>query len=129
MKIVGLGADLVNIPRIARLRESHGSRFLDRTFHPNEIQDCLAFSDPNPHLAARFAAKEALAKALGVGVLQLGFSRIRVANEEGGRPVLSVSGTGSELCQAKGVDRLHLSLSHEGDYAFAVVILEGDERR
>ena len=125
MPIVGLGADLVDADRIADLRRRYGARFLRRAFHPEEIRDCLQRPLPDQHLAARFAAKEALAKALDCGLFGLGLPDIRVFSEPTGRPKLCVEGRGRRVCEQKGADRIHLTISHEGRMALAVVILEG----
>ena len=129
MAVVGLGVDLVQIDRIARLRKKFSARFLDRVFHPGELQDCLDRPNPDMHLAARFAAKEALGKALRRGIFQLRFSDIQVASESDGCPSLRLHGRVAELCSQREITKVHLTLSHEGDYALAVVVLEGKGNR
>ena len=118
--IIGVGIDVVEIARLERA--------LDRT------QDLAGrlFSEaerglPIWSLAARFAAKEALAKALGAprGLL---WTDAEVVTGPGGRPELKVSGTVADAAARRGVKRWHLSLSHEGALATAVVIAEGGER-
>ncbi len=81
--------------------------------------------DPSPHLAARFAAKEAFLKALGTGLRDgLSWQQIGVVRDQLGCPSLDLSGRAAELLAARGASRAHLSFSHDGDYAVATVILE-----
>jgi holo-[acyl-carrier protein] synthase len=126
MGLLGVGTDLVQIKRIADLRKRFGDRFCRRVFHPDEIALCQNSANPDIHFASRFAAKEALGKALGTGVFALGFNRINTIRNSDGRPILLVSGTAASICKEHGVTNMHISLSHEGEYALAVVILEGE---
>lgn len=128
MSVKGVGVDLVQIPRLRRVVERWQDRFLRRVFTEAEIAYCRKRRDPVPHLAARFAAKEAALKALGIG-LRLGVSwrELEVRRERGEPPVLVLSGKSLEIGQALGGHRLLLSLTHDGDYAFAQCVLVGDE--
>lgn len=129
MGIIGLGSDLVLIERISRLRKKFGERFLCRIFHSEEIITCLKYSNPDQHLAARFAAKESLAKALGRGIFGPALTDICVKNDTSGRPGLFLTGRWEEICRDAGVEKIHLSLSHDGPVAQAVVILEGEKAK
>ena len=124
--ILGLGIDLVET---ARLRASHvqfGGRFIERILRPEEVAYCLAHRDPVPHFAARFAAKEAVAKAFGTGIgAALGWHDIEVCRKESGEPFLVLHGGGLALFAARGGKSWSLSLTHTEHYAAAVVILEG----
>lgn len=128
MIIMGIGADLVKIPRMRRVVERWQDRFLRRVFTDAEIAYCRTRRDPVPHLAARFAAKEAALKALGIG-LRFGVSwrELEVRRERGQAPVLVLSGKSRQIGEALGGRRLLVSLTHEGDYAFAQCVLVGEE--
>lgn len=115
--IIGTGIDVVDVARFAATLE-RTPRLVDRLF--TEAEQGL----PPRSLAARFAAKEALAKALGAPV-GLRWTDATVVRETGGRPRLDVRGTVAVRAAELGVDRLHLSLSHDAGIASAVVIAEG----
>lgn len=124
--IVGLGVDLVKIPRIAAACARFGARFKERVFTAQEIAYCDAHAKPEYNYALRFAAKEAFSKALGVGLRQGGifWRDVEVVAAPSGRPELRVSGRAARLCEQHGVTGMFVSLSDEGDYGVAVVILE-----
>ena len=126
MDVKGIGVDLTLIPRLRQMVERWDERFLRRVFTDEEIAYCRRRRDPIPHLAARFAAKEATLKALGTG-LQLGVSwrEMEVRRERGAAPTMVLSGRCRLIARAKGGDRVLLSLSHEGDYALAQAMLIG----
>lgn len=114
--IVGIGVDLVDIPRFERSLE-RTPRLLERLFA--DAERAL-----RPHsLAARYAAKEALIKALG-GSDGVHWTDIEIASEPSGRPVFALSGTTAATVAERGIDALHLSLSHDADVAIAYVIAE-----
>ena len=121
----GLGVDLTRIERFRRLLAAEKAAVLDRLFTPGERAYALAKRDPAPHLAARFAAKEAFLTALGLGLRQgLSWQQLEVTRDELGQPSLRLSGRAAEIFRERGYTRLLLSCSHDGDYAFATVILE-----
>lgn len=125
MAIVGTGLDAVEVERIRRLLESHGDRFVARLFTAGEKAYCGGSADPAMHYAARFAAKEAAAKALGTGLAEgIHWADIEVARQESGRPVLVLHGGALERAKALGAERFHLSLTHTKEMALAQVILE-----
>jgi holo-[acyl-carrier protein] synthase len=122
----GLGVDLARIERFRRLLMAEKAPVIDRLFTAGEKAYALAKKDPAPHLAARFAAKEAFLKALGLGLRQgISWQQMEVTRDELGKPSLQLSGRAAEIYHARGLCRLLLSYSHDGDYAFATVILEG----
>jgi holo-[acyl-carrier protein] synthase len=122
----GLGVDLARIERFRRLLMAEKAPVIDRLFTAGEKAYALAKKDPAPHLAARFAAKEAFLKALGLGLRQgISWQQMEVTRDELGKPSLQLSGRAAEIYQERGLCRLLLSYSHDGDYAFATVILEG----
>ena len=124
--IRGIGIDLVEIGRIERAVERWGQRFLERVFCPEETARCLKRAKPASCLALRFAAKEAFAKALGLGIRSgLTWHDIEVVNDEFGRPGLRLKIRAQELLGSVGAERTWLSLSDESTIAAAVVVLEG----
>ncbi|HHN67707.1 MAG TPA: holo-ACP synthase [Thermopetrobacter sp.] len=128
--IVGIGTDLVDARRIARLLERHGQRFLDKVFSEEERALAAACADPAPLLARRFAAKEAAAKALGSGFRDgVGWRDISTGRDDLGRPCLTLSGGAAARLERKlpaGMRPvLHVALSDEPPYAQAMVVIEG----
>ena len=126
--ILGIGTDLMEIARIRASVERFGDRFLHRVYTPWEIAYCRRKRHGAAEsLAARFAAKEAGAKALGTGISRgVIWTEMEVRNEPGGRPVLHWSGRAAEQARAMGVLRTQLSLTHSRELAMAVVIVEGE---
>lgn len=126
MVIVGLGVDLVRIPRLAAVLQRFGQRFKERVFTPAEIAYCEGQRQPVQNYALRFAAKEAMSKALGVGLRQNGirWREVEVIPTPSGKPELRVSGRAADLCAALGVRGMFVSLTDEGEYGVAVVVLE-----
>ena len=122
--ITGTGIDLVEVARIRELLERHAERFKQRTFTAGEITYCDACADPAMHYAARFAAKEAAAKALGIGLWSeagVNWTDIEVTRAESGRPSLVFHQNAAKLTSSL---RAHLSLSHTKEHAMAQVVLE-----
>ncbi|MGB6975603.1 MAG: holo-ACP synthase [Terracidiphilus sp.] len=126
--IVGSGIDLIEIARIHQSMERFGERFLDRVFTPAEQAYCLRKQKTAAEsLAARFAAKEAGAKALGTGISRgVHWLEIEVVREPGGRPTLRFTGRAARIASAMGVARTALSLTHTANLAMASVLLESD---
>jgi holo-[acyl-carrier protein] synthase len=125
--ILGIGTDITVTERIARLVERHGDRFLLRIFTPLEREECFRWKTTwDAALAARFAAKEAVMKALGTGYRHgVKFQEIEVFHHRSGKPDLRLSGTTAEHARRLGVESMFVSLSHDGGLALAVVVLEG----
>lgn len=124
MGIVGLGTDLARIERFRKFAVA-GNRTLERVFTAQEQNYALKKRDPAPHLAARFAAKEAFVKALGCGLRDgLSWQQIEVVRDELGCPSLVFNGRAREKMAERGAVKAHLSYSHDGDYAVATVVLE-----
>jgi holo-[acyl-carrier protein] synthase len=122
--IIGLGADIVEIPRIERICGRFGPRFLEKIFTRDEMEALSAA--PASTLAGRFAAKEAAAKALGTGFSGgIGPRQIEISRNSRESPRITFLGRAKERCGALGVARSLLSISHERSLAFAVVVLEG----
>ncbi len=123
--IVGVGIDLCPVSRMERAISRHGGRFEERVFTPAEQEYCRGRGQPAQHYAARFAAKEALLKALGVPP-GLSWHELEVASGSNGAPCLRLSGEAHKAALRLGVQRLHLSLTHAGDMAAAVVVAEAE---
>lgn len=124
--VLGLGTDLIEIARVQASIDRFGERFLERLFTPGEIAYCQRKKRHSAEsFAARFAAKEAGAKALGTGISRgIGWREIEVRREPGERPTLHLSGRALERAAAMGVRRLQLSLTHSQQLALAVVVAE-----
>ena len=123
--IVGLGTDMVEVERIRASLDRFGPRLLHRVFTPAEQAYCMAKRTPEQNLAARFAAKEAGAKALGTGLARgVGWHDFEVAREPGRAPLLLLHGRAQALAAELGVARIQLSLTHTARYAAAVVLFE-----
>jgi len=123
--IVGIGVDIVDIRRVRGVLERQGDRFVRRVFTAAEQDYCRAHRDPSPYFAARFAAKEALFKALGTGWARgVTWRDAEVQRQENGAPRLMLTGCARKLADQQGARRAHVSLSHSEETAIAVVILE-----
>jgi holo-[acyl-carrier protein] synthase len=125
--VLGIGIDLVQIPRLRAIVARWQDRFLRRVFTEAELAYCQSRRDPIPHLAARFAAKEAALKALGTG-LSMGISwrELEVRRERGQPPTLVLSGRSRVIGTARGGNRVLLTLTHDGEYAMAQAMLIDD---
>lgn len=121
--ILGMGVDLVSIDRLAESLKSEA--FKRKVFLPSEIADCEQFANSAERYAGKFAAKEAMMKALGAGMRQsVGFQQIEVLTAESGAPFLQVSGKAADLLAALGAEHFHVSISHTAGMAVAVAVLE-----
>ena len=122
--IKGVGVDVVNIGRMRRWEKIEG--LLDRYFHPEELKAAKTRGSASTlSLAARFAAKEAFGKALGTGLKGLQLKDIQVVNNHNGKPDILVYNKAYEAFKSVGGEVMHLSLTHEQDYAIAMVVIEG----
>jgi holo-[acyl-carrier protein] synthase len=122
--ILGLGLDLVDVERLRKALDRSGDRFARRVFTVGEQAYCTAKADPVAFYAARFAAKEAVAKAFGTGIgAAIGWLDIEVVRNSAGVPGILLSGKGALLAAQRGVTRVLLSLTHSGGMAAASVVL------
>lgn len=122
--IVGIGCDIIEVERIRRAI-ARSELFVSKLFTPAETVYCRAKADPAQSFAARFAAKEAVMKALGTGWDgKVNWLDIEVLSDDAGRPYLNLGGGAKELAEKKGITNIQLSLSHEKAYALGYVILE-----
>jgi holo-[acyl-carrier protein] synthase len=123
--VLGLGTDLIETKRVQESIDRFGERFLERIFTAGEIAYCRRKKNAGESFAARFAAKEAGAKALGTGISRgVNWKELEVRREMSGKPTLHLSGRAAELAEAMGVRRLQLSLTHSRELAMAVVVAE-----
>lgn len=124
---LGVGIDLVEIPRLEASLQRTGEVFLAKVYHPRELEGRPSnLSRRLEYLAGRWAAKEALAKALGTGITErCALKEICVLNREDGSPVMTLEGAALRTAEERGVRRILLSLSHEKNYATAIVLLLG----
>ena len=120
MRIFGIGIDVVEVERIASAIERHGEPFLARLFTPAERDYCAAQKKPALHYAARFAAKEAVSKALGTGIgSDAGWLDLEIVRDISGAPKLLLHGAAAEFAKLHGITDLSISLSHAREYAAA----------
>jgi len=123
--IAGVGIDIVELARIRRVLERQGDRFLRRDFTPAEQEYCRKHRDAAPYFAARFAAKEALFKALGTGWAEgATWLNVEIQRKDSGAPMLVLSGRTQEISVRLGVQAVHVSMSHSEQSAVAIVVLE-----
>lgn len=126
--IIGIGVDIVEPGRIGGLIERHGEHFLERTFTAAEIAYCKGRKRAVEHFAARWAAKEAAAKALGTGFNRtIGWKDVEVVKDSSGAVSITLHGEARTVADKLGVTRIHLSLSHGEETAVAVVVMEGQD--
>ena len=125
MDIIGLGFDTTDIPRVAEVLHKYGDRFLRRIFTEGEIAYCMRRRNPVPHLAGRFASKEAAMKALGTGhsrgVLWKDIEVVRVS----GPPQLQLHGGAARRAEAMGVRKSLVTITHSEALAMAQVLMMG----
>jgi holo-[acyl-carrier protein] synthase len=123
--IVGSGVDLIEIARIAETLARYGDRFCQRVYLPGEIRYCRSKKNAAESFAARFAAKEAGAKALGTGIhFGVSWRDIEVVRTPSGRPTLLFHGRAAEIARKLGVRNVVISLTHSRTDALAQVVLE-----
>ena len=121
--IYGIGTDIVKIDRMRIAAEKWCDGFVEKILTPGEKSYCYGKNDPYPSLAVRFAAKEALIKAIG-GEIPVRMKDIEVLSDEKGRPFIKVSNKLEVFFEEKKIIRCHLSLSHEKEFGIAYVVLE-----
>lgn len=125
-RVIGIGVDIVEIARIRGSIDGFSERFLNKMFTPGEIADCQRLKDPAPSFAARFAAKEAVAKAFGAGIGQkMDWADIEIQRAESGAPICRLHGKARQTAAEMGVSQVFVSLSHSEHYAVANVLLAG----
>ena len=123
MNIFGIGTDIVEISRIEDSIERFGAKFLDRVFTEAEQSYCEKMGRPATHFAGRFAAKEAVVKAMGTGIGEhANWTDLEVINGTMGKPVVRLTGPAEEYARENSITEIHLSLSHAHHYATAQAV-------
>jgi holo-[acyl-carrier protein] synthase len=121
--IVKTGIDLIEIKRIRKALDRHGERFLERIFTPAEIADCRGRAEA---LAACFAAKEAIVKALGTGIGPVAWTEVETLHHRSGEPYVVLHRRASSIAEALGLTQWAVSQSHSQEMATAVVVAMGE---
>ena len=126
MNVIGIGTDITETVRIADMIERHGELFVDRVYTPHEVQYCSVRKAATQHYAGRWAAKEAVLKALGTGWARgIRWRDVEVRNEIGGRPHIVLGGGALEVSRKLGIETVLISISHCRAYATAYAIAVG----
>ena len=126
MNIAGIGTDIVECLRIAQMIERHGELFLMRVYTPREIEYCSSRKAATQHYAGRWAAKEAVLKALGTGWAHgIQWTDVEVVNQMGGKPDIVLREVGLRISREKGIDEIMISISHCKNYATAYATAVG----
>lgn len=125
--VIGLGADIIEVDRIRKVLQRHPQRFLDRVFTQEEQDYCMGMKNPHPHLAARFAAKEAVSKAFTTGIgEELGWKSVSIHRGPRGEPHVVLDAQGQALLERVGGSAVLVTLSHTENYGHAVALLLGN---
>lgn len=122
--VIGVGVDVVDVERF-RTSLARTPTMRERIFTEQELEYVAPKVDPVPSLAARFAAREAVMKAMDLGLGAFGFHEVSVRVDGAGAPHLVVSGQAARLAEARGIDSWHLSLAHDGGVSMAMVVADG----
>jgi holo-[acyl-carrier protein] synthase len=127
-RIIGIGTEITECLRIARMIERHGEQFIDRVYTAAEVRYCQGRPQSTQHFAARWAAKQAVVKALGVGpVRSLAWTEIEIRRDPSGRPAVAVRGAIKDLIESQGVSEIQVTFSHCRTHATAYAIAFGRE--
>src|ERR1700719_648161 len=127
MSVLGIGVDLVECARIQHSIDRFGDRFLHRVFTDGEIEYSQSMKFPARHLAARFAAKEAVSKAFGTGIGKaMGWKDIDVHRKPSGEPFVVLEGGAKKLAEERNVSKVSITLSHTEHHAVAMIVVEGE---
>ncbi len=129
-QIFGIGTDIIECLRIAQMIERHGELFITRVYTQHEIQYCQSRKQATQHYAGRWAAKEAVLKALGTGWRKgISWRDIEIRNDAAGRPKVVLRGGAADVVEQLGITEMHVSISHCRSHATAYALAEGPERR
>ncbi|MHB1034945.1 MAG: holo-ACP synthase [Pirellulales bacterium] len=129
MNVLGIGTDIIECLRIARMIERHGELFIDRVYTTSEIEYCRSRKQATQHFAGRWAAKEAILKALGTGWRKgISWRDVEVRNERGGKPVVALRGGARDVVEQLGIQKLLVSISHCRSHAVAYALALGKEQ-
>ena len=129
MGILGIGTDITECLRIAQMIERHGELFVDRVYTAEEIRYCQRRKQATQHFTGRWAAKEAVLKALGTGWRQgISWRDIEVQNEPGGKPTVTLRGGAKEAADRRGITEVLISISHCRSHATAFATAVGEAK-
>lgn len=125
MSVIGVGIDLVDLPRVTRMLRDKGEHAFQRLFTADERAYLASRPDPTGHAAARIAAKEAVYKAMQTlpGARAIGWRDIEVVRDEAGRPAIRLGGLAARLAADQGGVRIQVSLTHSGTSAGAIAVV------
>jgi holo-[acyl-carrier protein] synthase len=128
MAIIGTGIDITECLRIAQMIERHGELFITRVYTDAEIEYCTTRKAATQHYSGRWAAKEAVLKALGTGWRRgISWRDIEICNDRKGAPTVNLRGGARDVMEKAGIRRLHVSISHCRSFAVAHVVAEGEK--
>ena len=128
-ELIGIGTDITECLRIARMIERHGELFIGRVYTPDEIKYCQSRKQSTQHFTGRWAAKEAIMKALGTGWRRgISWRDIEIRNEPGGKPVVAVRGGVKDVVEQLGIGQIQVSISHCRSHATALAIAVGKDK-
>jgi len=128
VNVVGIGTDIIECLRIAQMVQRHGEQFIQRVYTPHEIQYCQARKESTQHFAGRWAAKEAVLKALGTGwVRGISWRDVEVRTETSGRPSILLRGGARAVCDQLGITEVLISISHCRSHATAYALALGTD--
>ena len=126
-RILGIGTDIIECLRIAQMIDRHGELFIRRVYTEHEIEYCSGKKAATQHYAGRWAAKEAVLKALGTGWVQgISWRDVEVRHKRGGAPTIALRGGARDVFERTGIARMHISISHCRSHAVAYAIAEGN---
>ncbi|MDA7882077.1 holo-ACP synthase [Akkermansiaceae bacterium] len=126
MRVIGIGIDVVEVDRVKASLDEFSERFLNRVFTKSEQEYCQKQKRPELHLAARFAAKEAVAKAFGTGIgKEIGWLDMEIIRRDSGEPEVQLSGGAEKYAHERGVEQVLVSLTHAKQYAAANAVILG----
>lgn len=123
MNVFGIGTDIIECLRIAQMIERHGELFINRVYTSSEIDYCSSRKAATQHYAGRWAAKEAILKAMGTGWARgIRWRDIEIRNEVGGAPIVALGGGARDVCETLGITRVLISISHCRSHATAYAL-------
>ncbi len=129
MQVLGIGTDIVECLRIAQMIERHGELFIRRVYTPHEIEYCSSRRSATQHYAGRWAAKEAVLKALGTGWIRgISWRDVEVRHAPGGTPTIALAGGAREVCEKRAVAQMLISISHCRTHATAYALALGKDK-
>ena len=128
MEIVGIGTDIVECLRIAKMIERHGEQFINRIYTQHEIEYCSKRGAATQHYSGRWAAKEAVLKALGTGWARgISWRDIEIRNDASGRPTVRLAGGARDVCEKLEISQMQISISHCRTHATAYALAVRDD--